>query len=67
MSDNPTPAIDDCHDPASRLTVVTRGLAESARRATIALERLADMVWPIVEELPPGAMLDEDPPPGPGL
>ena len=60
MSDKPTAALDACDDPLSRFQVRLRALEKALRFCSDSLKRFNDVMWPIIESLPPGALSEED-------
>lgn len=50
----PTPALPDCDDPARQLEMVRKRFFEAMSSTTASVARLADVIWPIIEDNPPG-------------
>ena len=57
--DRPRPALEDCNDPLSRLEVAGKALRRRCVDTAESFKALADIVWPIVEDSPPGAFMED--------
>lgn len=60
MDSRPVPALADCDDPASRCQYAWLCLGAAAIELTATVVAFADVVWPLIEDLPPGALGQEE-------
>lgn len=58
MSDRPTTALEDCDDPTSKLQVQLKAIQRALEFCLDNIKRFNDVMWPIIEDMPPGALRD---------
>lgn len=58
-SNRPRPALEDCNDLLSRFEVAFEALMRRQADSIESFKAFADVVWPTVEDSPPGAFMED--------